>query len=74
MHKILKAILSGKSKKEIIGMMSGDEKAILTGIAKNIGFTRQQRRKILRDAKKVSWTYCLSRRKTGIISISVACY
>lgn len=52
MHKILKAILSGKSKKEVIDMMSDDEKAILTGVSKNVGLTRQQRRKMMRDAKK----------------------
>lgn len=52
MYKILKAILSGKSKKEVIGMMSDDEKAILTGVSKYVGLTRQQRRKMMRDAKK----------------------
>lgn len=52
MKNILKAILSGKSREEVIDMLSDDDKAILEGVAKNIGFTRQQRRKMMRDAKK----------------------
>lgn len=52
MKKILRAILSGKPRSEIMGMLTDEDKAILSGLAKDIGFTRQQRRKMMRDARK----------------------
>nr|DAM07196.1 MAG TPA: hypothetical protein [Caudoviricetes sp.] len=48
MNKILKAILSGKSKSEVIDLLSDEDKAMLDMTSKMVGMTRQQRRKLMR--------------------------
>lgn len=48
MNKILKAILAGKSKSEVIDLLSDEDKAMLYMTSKMVGMTRQQRRKLMR--------------------------
>lgn len=48
MNKILKAILAGKSKSEVIDMLSDEDKAMLDMTSKIVGMNRQQRRKLMR--------------------------
>lgn len=48
MNKILKAILAGKSKSEVIDLLSDEDKAMLDMTSKMVGMTRPQRRKLMR--------------------------
>ncbi|MFK2324832.1 hypothetical protein ACIXT2_17810 [Bacteroides fragilis] len=48
MNKILKAILAGKSKSEVMDLLSDEDKAMLDMTSKMVGMTRQQRRKLMR--------------------------
>lgn len=50
--KVLKAVFGGKSREEVYGMLSEDEKRILNGIATHHGVGRGMRRKLERDARK----------------------